>query len=404
MASSIGLSGINAAAKQIEYAGQNIANANTTAYKQNNLNLSDMVVANGPGGLAAGAGVKVSGSNQNFSQGLINTSSNSLDCAITGAGFFRMQDSGSGAISYSRNGAFKLDADNYIVNSLGAKLTGLNATNGTISGGAPQPLKINASSIQATVTTAAAANINLDAGTAINTATFDPADRTTYDYSSGVTTYNAQGTQNTTTLYFTKTALNTWAVHSTTALASSSETPTDFDTLTSLNFNDDGTIASPDSLTGVTIDAEGDTATIDVTAMTQYASGNYPTSFTQNGKSAGVLTGFEVSKDGNIYGTYTNGQANVTLGQISVVNFASPTNLKQLGNSSWAETAASGAATIGTPNSGSFGSIQSFALEQSNVDLTSELIGLMAAQRLYQANAQTIKVQDEIAQTTVNLR
>lgn len=404
MFSSVGLSGITAAAQALDLAGHNISNASTTGYKQHSLNFTDMVIVGGRGGLSVGSGVQVAGGTQTFSQGSINTSSNALDCAITGPGFFRMSDPDNGTISYSRNGAFRLDANNHLVNASGQQLTGLNAIDGVLIGGTPQPLQISATSTLATVTTKGVANINIDAGSTIpTTSTFSPTASDSYNYSTGFTSYDGQGAEHITTLYFKKTAEDTWNVYSTTALASSTEIPTQFSSHGVIGFNDDGSLSAPKSLSPVVINTNGDTADIDISAMTQTASGNYQISFTQDGKAAGILTGFNIGKDGNIYGTYTNGESNVVLGQVSLANFTDPTGLKEIGNSSWIETAASGVPSLGTPGVGTLGSIQSFALEQSNVDMTAELIGLMAAQRLYQANAQTIKAQDQVAQTTVNM-
>jgi flagellar hook protein FlgE len=404
MFSSVGLSGITAAAQALDLAGHNISNASTTGYKQHSLHFTDMVIVGGRGGLSVGSGVQVAGGTQNFSQGSINTSSNGLDCAITGPGFFRMNDPENSTISYSRNGSFRLDADNNLVNASGQHLTGLNAIDGVLIGGSPQPLKITATSTLATVTSKVAANINIDSGsTVLTNSTFDPEASDSYNYSTGFTSYDGQGTEHVTTLYFKKTGDNAWNVFSTTALASSTEIPTNFSSHGGITFKDDGSINGSSTLSRVTINTSGDVADVDISAMTQTASGNYQISIAQDGKGAGILTGFNIGKDGKLYGSYTNGESNIVLGQISLANFSDPTGLKEIGNSSWIETAASGTPSIGTPGVGTLGSIQSFALEQSNVDMTAELIGLMAAQRLYQANAQTIKAQDQVAQTTVNM-
>jgi flagellar hook protein FlgE len=123
----------------------------------------------------------------------------------------------------------------------------------------------------------------------------------------------------------------------------------------------------------------------------------------QNGYGAGALTGFSISEDGQVVGRYSNGKANV-LGQVALVDFANPNGLQAMGNNLFTETSTSGVALISAPGSSGMGVIQSSAVEDSNVDLTAELVNMITAQRIYQANAQTIKTEDQIMQTLVNLR
>jgi flagellar hook protein FlgE len=124
---------------------------------------------------------------------------------------------------------------------------------------------------------------------------------------------------------------------------------------------------------------------------------------TQDGYTSGRLTGLTVAADGVVQGRYSNGQTR-NLGQVVLVNFANPNGLQSQGGNLWAETSASGQPLVGTPNSGSLGALQSAAIEESNIDLTGELVNMITAQRNYQANAQSIKTQDAIMQTLVNLR
>jgi flagellar hook protein FlgE len=141
----------------------------------------------------------------------------------------------------------------------------------------------------------------------------------------------------------------------------------------------------------------------DIAQSTQYGGNFGVNSLSQDGYASGRLSGFTTSSDGVILGRYTNGQSR-PLGQIVLANFTSPQGLQPLGNNAWAETSASGQPLPGTPGSSSLGVLQSSAVEDSNVDLTAELVSMITAQRVYQANAQTIKAQDSILQTIVNLR
>jgi flagellar hook protein FlgE len=407
MFSSIGLSGLKAAAQALDLEGNNIANANTTGYKQQRIGFADMVTASGgANGAIVRSGVVALPEAQNFAQGSISTTTNSLDCAINGSGFFRMVDPYTGTVSYTRNGSFHLDANRNIVNDNGQKITGFNAINNVLTSGQPEPLSITATSVKATLTSSVNANINLDATSlAPTTAPFDPNNADTYNFSSTVSTFDEQGIEHSLSLYFVKdAAANTWTAFSTVKLTNSMTAPTVSQNLGAITFKANGTLNTPAAgLTAVKIDTLGDTATIDISEMTQVASNSYTNTLTQNGKTAGLLTGYNIHSDGKIFGTYTNGQSDIVLGQVALANFNSPSGLQQIGNSSWKETAESGNATVGTAGSGPYGSLQSYALETSNVDITSELINLMASQRIYQANAQTIKAQDTIAQTTVNL-
>ncbi|BAN35522.1 flagellar hook protein FlgE [Sulfuricella denitrificans skB26] len=142
---------------------------------------------------------------------------------------------------------------------------------------------------------------------------------------------------------------------------------------------------------------------LDFTGTSQYGSPFGVNALTQDGFSSGRLNGFNIGSDGIIQGRYSNGQSR-SLGQIVLANFTNPNGLKPLGNNQWAETPDSNQPLIGTPGSGSLGVMQSGAVEESNVDLTAELVNMITAQRFYQANAQTIKTQDSIMQTIVNLR
>jgi flagellar hook protein FlgE len=145
------------------------------------------------------------------------------------------------------------------------------------------------------------------------------------------------------------------------------------------------------------------TMEIAFTGTTQYGTATSDKKLVQDGYTAGHLQRFSIGKEGVILGQYSNGQSK-PLGQVVLANFANSNGLEPLGNNAWAESADSGTPLIGTPNSGSFGVMQSSAVETSNVDLTAELVNMITAQRVYQANAQTIKTQDSVLQTLVNLR
>jgi fagellar hook-basal body proteins len=396
-----GLSGLNAAAKNLDVIGNNVANSNTVGFKQGQAQFAD-VYANsltGAGGSNVGIGVKVAQVAQQFTQGNITSSNNPLDIAINGGGFFRMNNNGE--TTYQRNGQFQLDKNGFIVNANGGQLTGYTANaSGVLSTGAPAPLSINTSDLAPQVTSNVNAVLNLNSGNTTPTAAFDQNDPTTYNSSTAVSVYDTLGNAHTLQSYYVKSASGTWDVHASldggTAIAAGT-----------LTFNGSGALTGGSPITippqAVSTGASPLGFTMDYTGTTQFGSAFSVNTLNQDGFTSGQLSGFDVGDDGVMLGRYTNGQTAV-LGQVVLANFSNPNGLQPLGNNQWAETSTSGAALVGTPKSGGLGVLQSSAVEDSNVDLTAELVNLITAQRTYQANAQTIQAQDTILQTLVNLR
>ena len=399
-----GLSGLNAASKSLEVIGNNVANAGTVGFKQSQAQFADVYASSltGSGASQVGIGTKVAQVAQQFTQGNITASNNPLDIAINGGGFFRLSDNG--AVTYSRNGQFQLDKSGYIVNANSSRLTGytVNAA-GVLSTGAPADLMINTSDIAPKVTTTANAVLNLDSGSAIPTTTpFSISDPTSYNNATSVSVYDSLGNAHTLQTFYVKTAANTWDVYASSDGVAISAAP-----VGNLVFGTDGALLSGSpvaiSVPATTGAATPFTVSVDYAGTTQYGATFSVNSLKQDGYASGKLNGFNTSGDGTIVGRYTNGQSAV-LGQVVLSNFTNPNGLQPLGNNVWAETATSGAPLVGTPGSGPLGVLQSSATEESNVDLTAELVNMITAQRNYQANAQTIKTQDQILQTLVNLR
>lgn len=397
-----GLSGLNAASKTLEVIGNNVANASTVGFKQSQAQFAD-VYANsltGGGALQVGIGTKVAQIAQQFTQGNVTASNNPLDIAISGGGFFRMSDNGT--ISYGRNGQFQLDKDGFIVNANGARLTGYTAnSDGVLSAGATAELNINSADIPPQTTTEVNALLNLDSGSAVPVTTpFNMADPTTYNNSTAVSVYDSLGNAHTLQTFYAKTGANAWDVYASTDGGTASF-------VSSLNFNSSGALTTAMPLTVQVAVTTGAATPFDValdfTGTSQFGSTFSVNALNQDGYSSGRMTGFNIGADGTIVGRYTNGQS-ATLGQVVLADFTNPNGLQALGNNVWAETATSGAPLVGVANSGRLGVLQSSAVEDSNVDLTAELVNMITAQRVYQANAQTIKTQDQVLQTLVNLR
>jgi len=398
-----GLSGLSAAARNLDVIGNNVANANTIGAKASRAEFADMY-ANSLTGLSAastGIGVAVSSIAQQFTQGDIVSTQNPLDMAINGRGFFRVAMGG--AVQFSRNGQFRMDKDGFIVTAQGARLTGYPVDDtGRTSDGTPSELRISTADIPPLPTAAARAQLNLDAREQVLTAAFDSSNPDTYHSAMSMSVFDSLGRDHQVTLYFRKTAGNAWEVR---ASANGTDVP---GIATALTFTTGGAVATPAEPFNLTIPVGADagnnlTFQMDLTAATQYGASFATTEISQNGYGTGRLSGFTADDSGMLIGRYSNGQTRPQ-GQIVLANFINPQGLVPLGNNSWVEGAAAGQATLGAPGSGILGSLEAGALENSNVDLTSELVNMITAQRFYQANAQTIRTHDQILQTIVNLR
>ncbi len=400
-----GLSGLNAAAKNLDVIGNNVANASTVGFKGAQAQFADVYASSIGGANQAGIGTRVSTIAQQFTQGNITTTNNSLDMAVSGNGFFRLSNNGS--ISYTRNGQFQMDKDGFIVTSQGNRLTGFlpNAL-GVIVATAPADLQISTADLLPSATTAIAAGLNLDSRSAIIPAApvFDPNNSATFNNSTSMTVYDSLGNSHVASVYFAKTATNTWNAHLT---VDGAMVPAVTGLLTAMTFGTNGVLTAPvaavTSAAFTPAGAAAQTLSINFASTSQFGGLFGVNSLTQDGYTSGRLSGFSTGADGMVTGRYSNGQA-MTLGQVVLSNFSNPQGLQPLGGNNWAETSTSGTPLVGAPGSSSLGVLQTSAVEDSNVDLTAELVNMITAQRVYQANAQTVKTQDQVLQTIVNLR
>ena len=442
-----GLSGLNASAKNLDVIGNNVANANTVGFKMSQAQFADVYTAtNGIAGSANGIGTKLATVAQQFAQGNITASNNPLDTAINGQGFFQLGNSiSTSPLYYTRNGQFQMDDKGYIVTSEGMRLFG------TDKNGAPGPLQIPTAQIQARATGTSdhphvMVGLNVDSRGPVTAmpadkgpeATvppgvagsfkFNPNDPTSFNNSTSTTIYDSLGNPHVASMYFQKApptaTSNPWNVYLTidnqlqppTAVATvpASAVPVGaglvFDTkgklppgtLLAMMAPYTPPIATPAG-GGIAAAADPMTLTFDFSESTQFGSPFGVSTLNQDGYTTGMPSGFNISPDGTILGRYTNGQSQ-KLGQVTLANFSNPQGLQPLGNNRWAPTAAAGAPLAGSPGTASLGVLQSAAVEDANVDLTGELVNMIVAQRVYQANAQSIKTQDAVLQTITNLR
>jgi flagellar hook protein FlgE len=411
MAFQQGLSRLNTASKNLDTISNNVANAATVGFKNSRAIFSD-VFANslsGAGATEVGIGSKVAAVAQQFSQGNVSSTNNPLDVAINGNGFFRLSQSG--AISFSRNGQFHLDSNGYLVNNDNLHVTGYGVdAAANVIATAPIDIQISNADIPPLATTTFRFGANLDAGATAPPTAFNIADPTSYNNTTSGTVYDSLGNAHVLSYYFVKTATSgQWDMYGSVdgAAVTSVDLGAGAGSPLVLNFNPSGGITTAMPV-NVALTVGGGAITpinmaLDMSATSQFGSPFSVNTLFQDGYASGRLAGINIGVDGTIKGRYTNGQSQ-NLAQIVLAAFANPNGLKPIGQNQWADSPDSGLPVIGTPGSGNLGVVQSSAVEDSNVDLTAELVSMITAQRIYQANAQSIKTQDEVLQTLVNLR
>ncbi|KVH68953.1 flagellar biosynthesis protein FlgE [Burkholderia cepacia] len=408
-----GLSGLSGASNALDVIGNNIANANTVGFKSSTAQFADMYansVATSTD-TQIGIGTRLNSVEQNFGQGGITTTNSSLDVAINGNGFFQM--SNNGVTTYSRDGTFQRDKNGFIVDSQGRNLMGYAAnTGGVINTAQTVPLQAPTTNLAPTATTKISAQFNLNSQDTVPTKTpFNATDNTTYNYSTSIQVYDSLGGSQAVNMYFVKSAAGTWEAYAGVQGGATNDLGTvTFNSSGAIQSTTTGTPATPTTSLGqfqFTVpntdgSATPQNLTLDLTGTTQYGGKDGVNNLAQDGFASGTLTTYTIGTDGKLTGNYSNGQTAV-LGQIALANFNNPNGLVNLGGNQYAESSASGVPQISAPGSTNHGTLQGSALESSNVDLTSQLVNLITAQRNYQANAQTIKTQQTVDQTLINL-
>ena len=445
------LSGVNAAQKDLNVTANNIANVNTMGFKESRAEFAD-VYANSifvNGKTQVGNGVATGAVAQQFHQGALQFTNNGLDLAIQGNGFFVTSDGLTNLDrTYTRAGAFKLNENSYMVNNQGSYLQGyeINAdgTPKAVSINATKPIQIPDRAGEPVKTTKIEASFNLPSTSTtkpqpFNPSTFDPKDSKTYSSSTSVVIYDSLGEPHTITQYFVRDADTVdptkpadppaWRMY-----LYQGDKPIDIENGTAptmaaglnqapkaakITFGSDGKMTGiiPTSLkteplgtvgaTGAGIITNGADPTqqidINLDSVTQYASPFEVSKLTQDGSTVGRLTKVEITPDGIVSATYSNATT-IKVAMVAMAKFANSQGLTQVGDTSWRQSLLSGDALPGTPNSGTFGTIKSSALEQSNVDLTSELVDLITAQRNFQANSRSLEVNSSLQQTILQIR
>jgi flagellar hook protein FlgE len=417
MSFGIALSGLDAAQSDLNVTANNIANSATTGFKSSNSNFAELfaVSPSGVSNTQIGNGVQLQSVEQQFSQGDIQTTGNSLDMALSGNGFFTV--SSNGATQYTRAGSFQTNANGEVVNSAGQNLQvysptaagGFNTTSLT-------NLVIPTGDSAPAASTTASMTFNLPAGSTAPTATpFNPANANSYNQSTSMTLYDSLGAAHTATMYYVSTGGSTWDAYEYIDGAAVNGPVAGAPNPVKLTFSNSGALTGVvDAAAGTNADAVNFGAytpttgaaamnvTFNLSSATQFGNSFGVTSVTQNGFTTGQLSGVSVSASGVVQANYTNGQSN-SLGQVAVANFPDQQALQQVANTNWVQTFASGQPVYGAAGGAGFGNIESGSLEESNVDITAQLVNMITAQRAYQANAEMVSTENSITQTTINI-
>lgn len=411
----IALSGLNAATTDLEVTGNNIANAATNGFKESRAEFADLFsgAIQDSSSNAVGKGVRVAKVAQQFGQGSIDFTSNNLDLAISGQGFFVLQQT-DGSQAFTRAGAYSVDRDGYVINHAGDRLQVYDAAPGvggstTFNTGVLADLQLPTTPSSPQPSTTITAALNLNSSQEAPTAAFNTANPASYNSSTSTTVYDSLGNAHTATLYFRKQdpaiSPNTWDQYI-------FINGTQVGTANALTFDPNGTLtqingAATSTATLAAFDPGNGAALmnldIDFGGTTQYGSAFSVNNLSQDGYTSGRLAGVDIDAQGVIFARYTNGQS-APLGKVALAKFNNQQGLRQSGDTKWSESFASGTPQLGEAGTSSFGQIQSGALEASNVDIASQLVNLITAQRNFQANAEVISTTDSITQTIINIR
>jgi flagellar hook protein FlgE len=406
---SIPLSGLMATSQSLSSIANNLANLNTDGYKDETLDFASvfnqMQGTSGNGDpIQVGNGVQVAGTVSNFANGNVDSTGISSNMALQGNGFFIVQNNN--GVDYTRNGDFTVNSQGQLTTEGGQLVLGYPAANGVVqTGAALAPITVDqANNIPAVATTSFQMTTNLDATATVGTT-----------YSSPMTVYDSLGESHALTIQYTNTAPNTWS-YSVTLPAADTGGAGNPTTVTSgtLDFDSSGNLTSPSgTVPNIAIAGLADgAAAMNLTwnlngsggtpAITQQAAASATSETTQNGYTNGTLTGYSVLSDGTVQGQFSN-QQTLALGQVAVASFANNQGLTQTTNNDYQASFASGAPVVGEAGQGGNGTISGGAVEESNVNLSTEFANMIVAQQGYEANAKVLTTLDQVSQATLQV-
>ncbi len=416
------LSGLQASQTEMSTISHNLANVSTNGFKKSRTDFADVIASSvsvAPS-QQIGSGVMVKGNRQQFAQGNLIQSANALDLAVSGDGFFVVKpETGSSQVNFTRNGGFLVDADRFVVDSNGSHLQvyPVDGSGSVVATGLQSAISLQLPETSGTAapTKAVTLGVNLNASSKLpTTATFDRFDPSSYNQSAQTTVYDASGNAMTLTNYFKRTSVSTdantpstWEVHS---FVGDKELMTGGVAGSTMTFDGAGKLTAPTApITYDEFTTAGSATPQQIAfsfggdATTQKASAFAVNSRTQDGKAVGQIQGVTIDEKGIVKASFSNGDTQA-LGQVMLANFSNPEGLRQLGNSYWSSTGVSGTAKLGEAGSNGFGNLMSGTIERSNVDITEELVSLIAAQRNFQANSKALDTASQISQTIFNIR
>ncbi len=401
----IPLSGLESDSSALNTVANNLANMNTTGYKSQAVNFSDLFYqqlgSEGSGNLIQlGSGVGIAGIQSKFIDGSVVSTGNATDVALQGNGFFVLQNGNSQI--FTRDGNFNLSANGALTTQSGLPVMGYPAVGGVVNTNAPLvPITLPLGQIEpAKATTAMGMTANLDSTAAVGTAV-----------PTQITVYDSLGVAHIATVTYTKAATNSWnyAITMPAGVAAGSANTTG-----TLTFNSSGTLTAPAanvpgvSFTGLTDGAANLSITFDVLGasgkptITQMAAASAASGTIQDGYVSGAYRDFSVGSDGTVTANFMNGQS-LAVGRIAMANVPSVAGLQLLGGGNFAATAASGTATVGVSGAAGLGTMQDAALEASNVNISAEFSNLIIAQRAFEASSKAVTTFDTITQETINM-
>jgi flagellar hook protein FlgE len=389
MSFDIALSGIQAINEQLNTVSNNIANAATYGFKAGRANFASVMAGTQPNGVEIGSVTQNIGQN-----GSTQTTGRALDAAIDGRGFF-VSVNNQGTTQYSRVGIFSTDAKGVLVDSNGNKVQGYGPTkNGAL--GAMGDVQVPTGQIPAVATTGVSYVGNLSADWNVPATAFDSTDSTSYNMVKQSLAYDSLGAQHTVSQYFVKTGTGAVDVYygvdgAAPDTAANPKVSLTFDTGGQLTGTTSGTVA----FTGT--GATASSVKIDYTGTTYFAGEAATTTNRSDGYASGTFVGLTMSPDGSLVAKYSNDQSQV-VGTVALATFANEGALSAISDTSWVANAESGAALTDPPGVGLSGKLATGALEGSNVDITSELVGLMTSQRNYQANSKVLTTESQMMQ------
>ena len=412
------LSGLQAAQTDMSTISHNIANVSTNGFKKSRSEFTDIMASNftsDPRRLT-GSGAALAQNKQMFGAGSLVTTGSSLDLAIAGDGFFPVKTTAAGGstIAYTRNGSFGVDPNRFITDAQGSRLQAYAVeTDGTVPGaGTLKDVQVPMTSGEAKATASVTLKAKLNSGAPGTEAEFKRDDVSTYTSATSTTVYDAMGNAQTLTSYFVRkpavpnsdgseSTASEWTVYNVVGDQKPEEV-----TGNPVSFDAEGNLISGGNMS-INLPAIGDgearTITVDLAGTTAAKQPFAIAARTQDGQALGEFAGITVDSAGVITASYSNGDA-VKLGKVALANFVNPTGLRQNGGQYWSATGLSGTATMGGANENGFGKLMSGTIEGSNVDITEELVELIAAQRNFQANAKALDTSSQISQTIFNIR